>query len=114
MYKLWLSSWRDDAVILDRATGIYTDPALVRQIDHVGEYYQVPGPHLCQPSPQRIPVLMQAGTSKAGKAFASQHAEAIFVAGHSPAVVKKNIADIRAQARDVYGRDPASIKFLAM
>jgi FMN-dependent oxidoreductase (nitrilotriacetate monooxygenase family) len=114
MYKLWQSSWRDDAVKLNRETGVYTDPALVRQINHKGKYYEVPGPHICQPSPQRTPVLLQAGTSKAGKAFASQHAEAIFVAGHSPAVVAKNIADIRAQARDNYGRDPQSIKFLAM
>lgn len=114
MYKLWQSSWRDDAVILDRERGIYTDPALVRQIDHVGKYYKVPGPHICQPSPQRTPVLLQAGTSKAGKAFSSQHAEAIFVAGHSPVVVAKSIADIRQQARDDHGRDPQSLKFLAL
>jgi alkanesulfonate monooxygenase SsuD/methylene tetrahydromethanopterin reductase-like flavin-dependent oxidoreductase (luciferase family) len=114
MYKLWQSSWRDDAVKLDRKAGVYTDPALVRQINHKGKYYEVPGPHICQPSPQRTPVLLQAGTSKAGKAFASQHAEAIFVAGHSPSVVKKNIAEIRTQAWDVYGRAPQSIKFLAL
>ncbi len=93
---------------------IYTDPKLVRTIDHVGKYFNVPGPHICQPSPQRTPVILQAGTSKAGKAFAAQHAEAIFVAGHSPSVVAKNIADIRAAARDEYGRDPASVKFLAL
>jgi hypothetical protein len=57
---------------------------------------------------------MQAGTSKAGKAFASQHAEGIFVAGHSPAVVAKNIADIRQQASEKFGRDPQSVKFLAL
>lgn len=57
---------------------------------------------------------MQAGTSKAGKAFAARHAEAIFVAGHSPSVVAKNIADIRAMARDEFGRNANAIKFLAM
>ncbi|KAK4041826.1 luciferase-like domain-containing protein [Parachaetomium inaequale] len=114
MYKLWQSSWRDDAVKLDREKRIYTDPKLVRPIDHAGKYYTVPGPHICQPSPQRTPLILQAGTSKAGKAFAAQHAEAIFVAGHSPSVVAKNVADIRAAARDEYGRDPASIKFLAL
>lgn len=57
---------------------------------------------------------MQAGTSKAGKNFASKHAEAIFVAGHSPSVVAKNIAEIRAQAKDEFNRDPSSIKFLAL
>ncbi|AEO56423.1 hypothetical protein MYCTH_2301341 [Thermothelomyces thermophilus ATCC 42464] len=114
MYKLWQSSWRDDAVKLDREKRIYTDPSLVRTIDHVGKYYTVPGPHICQPSPQRTPLILQAGTSKAGKAFAAKHAEAIFVAGHSPSVVAKNIADIRAAARDEFGRDPSSIKFLAL
>ncbi|TLD19540.1 putative xenobiotic compound monooxygenase [Venturia nashicola] len=114
MYKLWQSSWRDDAVVLNRKTGVYTDPELVREVNHEGKYYKVPGPHICQPSPQRTPVLMQAGTSKAGKAFASQHAECIFVAGHSPAVVAKNIADIRQQASEKFGRDPQSVKFLAL
>ncbi|KAL2152041.1 hypothetical protein VTH82DRAFT_5225 [Thermothelomyces myriococcoides] len=114
MYKLWQSSWRDDAVKLDREKRIYTDPSLVRTIDHVGKYYTVPGPHICQPSPQRTPLILQAGTSKAGKAFAAKHAEAIFVAGHSPSVVAKNVAEIRAAARDEFGRDPNSIKFLAL
>ncbi|KAJ4390973.1 hypothetical protein N0V93_004572 [Gnomoniopsis smithogilvyi] len=114
MYKLWQSSWRDDAVKLDREKVIYTDPKLVRTIDHVGKYYTVPGPHICQPSPQRTPLILQAGTSKSGKAFAAQHAEAIFVAGHSPSVVAQNIADIRASAKRDFGRDGKTIKFLAL
>ncbi|KAI2968246.1 hypothetical protein CBS147323_4438 [Aspergillus niger] len=113
-YKLWESSWRSDAVVLDRTRGIYTDPTRVREINHSGKYFTVPGPHICQPSPQRTPVILQAGTSKAGKAFAAQHAEAIFVAGHSPSVVAKNIAEIRETAKTQFGRDPAGIKFLAL
>ena len=57
---------------------------------------------------------MQAGTSKAGKTFAAKNAEAIFVAGHSPVVVAKNIAEIRALASSTYDRDPSTIKFLAL
>lgn len=57
---------------------------------------------------------MQAGTSSAGKAFAAKNAEAIFVAGHSPSTVAKNVAEIRAKARDEFGRDPNGIKFLAL
>ncbi len=113
MYKLWESSWSDDAVVREVKKGIYTDPTGVRQINHVGKYYTVPGPHICQPSPQRTPVLMQAGTSSSGKRFASKNAEAIFVAGHSPSVVAKSIKDIRAQAKG-FGRDDSSVKFLAM
>ncbi|KAJ5769560.1 hypothetical protein N7520_004119, partial [Penicillium odoratum] len=113
-YKLWESSWRQDAVVLDRERGVYTEPSRVRQINHAGKYFNVPGPHLCQPSPQRTPVILQAGTSKAGKTFAAQHAEAIFVAGHSPSVVAKNVAEIRQLAKSEFGRDPQSIKFLAL
>ncbi|KAF2122067.1 putative xenobiotic compound monooxygenase, DszA family [Lophiotrema nucula] len=113
MYKLFESSWRDDAVILDRDRRIYTDPARVREINHKGKYYTVPGPHICQPSPQRTPLLLQAGTSKAGKTFAAQHAEAIFVAGHSPGVVAKNVKEVRELAKE-FGRDPQDVKFLAL
>ena len=114
MYKLFESSWRDDAVLLDRERGVYTDPERVREINHVGEFFNVPGPHICQPSPQRTPLLLQAGTSKAGKTFAAQHAEAVFVAGHSPSVVAKNIAEIRYMAKTQFGRNPQNIKFLTM
>ncbi|KAJ6788793.1 hypothetical protein PWT90_07608 [Aphanocladium album] len=114
LYKLLQASWRDDAVILDRERGIYTDPALVREINHEGKYYSVPGPHIVHPSPQRTPLLLQAGASKSGKLFAAQHAEAIFTSAHAPAACKKNIAEIRQTARDVFGRDPSSIKVLAL
>lgn len=100
--------------MLDRERGVYTEPSRVREINHVGKYYTVPGPHICQPSPQRTPLILQAGTSKAGKAFAAQHAEAIFVAGHSPATVAGNIAEIRELAKSKFGRDPRSLKFLAL
>ena len=56
---------------------------------------------------------MQAGTSKAGKTFAAKHAEAIFVAGHSPSVIAKNVAEVRTLAKEA-GRDPQNVKFLAM
>ena len=112
VYKLWQSSWRSDALKMNRKTGVYTDSSLVREIHHKGKYFDVPGPHICQPSPQRTPVIMQAGTSKAGKAFASKHAEAIFVSGHSPVSVASSIRAIREQAAE-YGRDPQDIKFLA-
>lgn len=112
VYKLWNSSWRSDAVKLDAKAGIYSDPTLVREINHEGKYFKVPGPHVCQPSPQRTPVIMQAGTSKAGRAFAARHAEAIFVSTHSPAGVKDAVADVRAQMA-ANGRDPGSLKVLA-
>lgn len=114
MYKLFLSSWRDDAVQLDREKGIYTAPELVREINHKGQFFTVPGPHIVQPSPQRVPLLLQAGTSRAGKHFAAQNAEAIFVSAHAPAVCAKNIAEIRELAKDQFGRNPENVKVLAL
>lgn len=114
MYKLLESSWRDDAVVLDRKKGVYTIPDRVREINHEGKYFTIPGPHICQPSPQRTPLILQAGTSKAGKTFAAQNAEAIFVSAHAPAVCAKSIAEIREIAKSEYGRDPTNIKVLAL
>ncbi|KXT08413.1 hypothetical protein AC579_8894 [Pseudocercospora musae] len=112
VYKLWNSSWRSDAVRLDKKEGLYTDPECVREINHEGKYFEVPGPHFCAPSPQRTPVIMQAGTSKSGKRFAAKHAEAIFVSAHSPASVVDSVKGIRAEAEQ-RGRDASKMKFLA-
>lgn len=56
-YKLWESSWEEGAVKRDRESGVYTDPEKVHGIEHHGKYFDVPGIHLCEPSPQRTPVL---------------------------------------------------------
>lgn len=113
LYKLWEGSWDDDAVILDRERGIYTDPAKVRYINHVGQNYKVAGPHLCQPSRQRTPVLFQATGSPAGIEFAGRHAEVVFTGGATSAAVRKNIEQMRAYAI-AHGRNADSIKFLVM
>ncbi|MDQ1561858.1 MAG: long-chain alkane monooxygenase, partial [Actinomycetota bacterium] len=63
VYKLWEGSWDDDAVVIDRANNVYTDPSKVRYINHVSEHYRVAGPHLSEPSLQRTPLLFQAGSS---------------------------------------------------
>lgn len=84
LYKLWESSWRPDAVVLDRDRDIYADPSRVRKINHSGKYYKSEGPSLVEPSPQSTPLIYQAGTSSAGVAFAGTHAEAVFLMGPTP------------------------------
>lgn len=111
LYKLWEGSWDDDAVIIDRGRRIYTDPSKVRYIHHKGEHFSVAGPHLTQPSRQRVPVLFQATGSPAGMEFAGRHAEVVFTGGLTTEAVRKNIANMRAKAAE-HGRDPASIKFI--
>ena len=112
VYKLWEKSWDDDAVVNDKARGIYADPARVHAISHAGRYYNVPGFHLCEPSPQRTPLLYQAGTSPRGTAFAARHAEVTFVSGPSKQVVGKYAEQLRAAVRAA-GRDGEALKIYA-
>lgn len=114
VYKLWESSWADDAVVHDAGKPIYTRPERVREINHKGKYFEsVPGPHICEPSAQRTPVIYQAGSSGPGMAFAAKHAEVIFIAAHKPEVAKKRV-DAARQGAEAAGRDPASLKVLAL
>ena len=110
-YKLWEGSWEDDAVIRDRSRGVYTDPGKVHPIAHEGKYFSVPGAHLVEPSPQRTPVLFQAGTSTAGREFAARNAELVFVSDPRPDVLRANIDDVRSRAV-AHGRRPEAIKFI--
>ncbi|MBJ6361789.1 LLM class flavin-dependent oxidoreductase [Paenibacillus sp. GCM10012307] len=110
VYKLWEGSWQEDAVLTDKKNRKYSDPSKVHSIRHKGNYFNVQGPHLSEPSLQRTPVLYQAGTSPRGKVFAARHAEGIFIGGTDTALMKKQIADIRRQAEE-QGRDPAQLKF---
>lgn len=110
-YKLWEGSWEDDAVIRDTQRGIYTDPDKVHPIDHHGRWFTVPGAHLTEPSPQRTPVIFQAGTSERGKDFAAHNAEVVFVSDPRPEVLRDQIGDIRERAVRA-GRRPESIRFI--
>ncbi|KAL8791972.1 MAG: hypothetical protein Q9195_005461 [Heterodermia aff. obscurata] len=112
VYKLWEGSWRDDAVVQDTKTGQYAIPDRVRQIHHKGKYFNVPGPHLCEPSRQRTPLLFQAGTSKSGKEFGAKHAEAIFIGGQLPEKVRTSVDAIRSLAKEKFDRDPRHIKLI--
>lgn len=103
------NSWEPDAVVLDRANGIYADGSKVHTIDHKGTYYQVRGPLNTVPSPQRRPVYLQAGASPRGRDFAARHADAIVSVANGVEGMKAFRADIRARAAAI-GRDPDEIK----
>ncbi|MFT3688242.1 LLM class flavin-dependent oxidoreductase [Paenirhodobacter sp.] len=111
LYKLWEGSWDDDAVIRDRARRIYADPAKVRPVVHHGRFYNVEGPHLSEPSPQRTPVLYQAGTSGRGQRFAARHAECVFIGAASPEAAQATSRALRAAAVAA-GRRAEDLKIL--
>jgi FMN-dependent oxidoreductase (nitrilotriacetate monooxygenase family) len=108
VFKLLEGSWEDGAVVRDRDNRIFTIPERVHQIAHKGTFFEVPGYHLCEPSPQRTPVLYQAGASDRGRKFAAETAECVFVAAPTKAILKKYVADIRTRAA-AKGRNPRKI-----
>jgi FMN-dependent oxidoreductase (nitrilotriacetate monooxygenase family) len=108
-YKLWEGSWEDDAVRMDRENRIYTDPSKVHKIVHEGKYFKLTGYHGTEPSPQRTPVIFQAGSSGRGRAFAARHAEGVFLKAPTTQVLREQVQDIRNIAKS-YGRDPNSVK----
>jgi FMN-dependent oxidoreductase (nitrilotriacetate monooxygenase family) len=107
---LW-DSWEDDALVHDKASGVFFDPAKLHALDHKGEFFSVRGPLNIARSPQGHPVIFQAGTSDDGRNFAARHSDAIFV-GHD------GIEEGRAYYRDVksraaaFGRDPSALLVL--
>lgn len=110
--RLWSESWDGDAVRADRRAGVYADPAKVRAIHHAGKHFRLQAIHLSEPSPQRVPVIYQAGTSPAGAAFAARHAECVFVSGPTPHIIRARVERLRAERRLVAGR-PLRIYALA-
>ncbi|GIN97159.1 N5,N10-methylene tetrahydromethanopterin reductase [Siminovitchia terrae] len=112
-YKLWEGSWEEDAVVRDRERGIFTDSEKVHGISHHGKYFDVPGIHLCEPSPQRTPVLYQAGGSPIGRKFAAKHAECTFVSGPAKGPIASYVKNLRELA-EKEGRDPQCVKIFAL
>jgi FMN-dependent oxidoreductase (nitrilotriacetate monooxygenase family) len=110
-YKLWEGSWDVDAIVNDAARGVYADPEKVHDINHEGKRYSVEGFNLMEPSPQRTPVLAQAGGSTAGLQFASAHAELMFLSAMSLETIAQQINTVRDLAAE-RGRRDGDILFL--
>jgi FMN-dependent oxidoreductase (nitrilotriacetate monooxygenase family) len=113
VYKLWEGSWDDGAVLRDRERGLFAQPGKVHRIRHNGAFFDVEAIHLCEPSPQRTPLLYQAGASARGRKFAATHAECVFINGPSKQVVAPIVADIRRRAAAA-GRNPGEILIFTM
>ena len=110
VYKLWEGSWDEGALLQDKDGGRFSDPTRIHKIFHEGPRYNVEGPHLPSPSPQRTPLLFQAGGSERGIRFAARHSECQFIVTPNPAVAKDHIDRTRAKIADA-GRNPQKVKF---
>lgn len=108
---LWEGSWDDDALVRDKQRGVYAEPGKVRMVHHHGPYFRTDGIMNMPPSPQRTPLLVQAGASGRGRRFAGRNAEAVFVGGGEPATVAATVRGIR-QCAEAEGRPADSIKVM--
>ena len=110
--RLW-DTWDDDALVLDRANGIFADPEKVHELNYDGDWFQVRGPLTLPRSPQGRPVLLQAGSSGRGRDFASRWAELIFTGDPGIDIARSHYKDQKERIGE-RGRDPESVKMLPM
>jgi FMN-dependent oxidoreductase (nitrilotriacetate monooxygenase family) len=108
--KLW-DSWADEALVADKETGVHALADRVQPADHQGRFFRVEGALNVRRSPQGYPLLVQAGSSEDGKAFAAQWAEAVFTAQPTLAEGQAFYADVKRRAVAA-GRDPEHVKIL--
>jgi FMN-dependent oxidoreductase (nitrilotriacetate monooxygenase family) len=111
-YKLFEGSWEDGAIIVDKQARIYADPRRVHPISHDGPYFKSHGYFNSEPSLQRTPVLVQAGASSTGRAFAAANAELVFVQGKDTKMLRDQVDDLRNLAVAA-GREDTSIRTIS-
>lgn len=107
---LW-DGWDEDAVVADKASGVYADPTKVHALDHVGEFFKVRGPLNVGRSPQGRPVIVQAGSSAPGIELAAAYADAVFTAQDTIEDGRAFYRRLRAATVQA-GRNPDRIKIL--
>jgi FMN-dependent oxidoreductase (nitrilotriacetate monooxygenase family) len=109
---LW-DTWEDEALILDRANGIFADPDKVHELNYEGDWFRVRGPLTVPRTPQGRPVLIQAGSSGRGRDFAARWAELIFTGDPDIDIARSHYKDQKERIGEL-GRDPASVKLCPM
>ncbi len=107
---LW-DCWDEGAIVADRTTGQYIDPAKVRTLDHSGQHFQVKGPLNIGRSPQGRPVILQAGGSAPGQRLAAMTADVVFSVVQDFSEAQNQYATFK-QLVAAQGREPASVKLL--
>jgi len=107
--RAFWDSWDDDAVRADAAGGIYADPRRINAVEYHGSQFDVRGVATLPVSPQRHPVLLQAGDSSDGRAFGAKHADAMFTLHSALEAGQRYYADVKERAAAA-GRDPDRLK----
>ncbi|MFA1678194.1 LLM class flavin-dependent oxidoreductase [Rhizobium mongolense] len=101
---LW-TGWADGALVLDKESGDFIDEGKMRRTEIAGKYVGARGVFTVPPSPQRHPVIMQAGSSPRGRDFAASHAELVFTLQHSLPDMQEFYAEMKDRVGKA-GRNP--------
>jgi FMN-dependent oxidoreductase (nitrilotriacetate monooxygenase family) len=104
-------SWEDDAIVLDRERGVFADPARVHRLDHAGRWFRTRGPFTVPRTPQGHPVIIQAGQSGRGQAFAARWGELIFAICPTLDLARAAYRDLKA-AVAAADRDPEQVRLI--
>ncbi|MGF3023841.1 LLM class flavin-dependent oxidoreductase [Methylobacterium aquaticum] len=107
---LW-DGWADDAVVADRESGLYIDPARLRALDHDGPFFTVKGPLNIGRSPQGRPVVLQAGGSEAGQDLAARTADVVFSVVQDLDEARAAYASLKGRLA-AHGRRPEEVTVL--
>ena len=102
-------TWEDDAIVQDKASGLFAKPDKVHRLDYEGRYYRSRGPFTVPRSAQGHPVIIQAGSSGRGKTFGARWGEVIFVVYPNIEVGKCDYAAFKAEVAR-FNRDPDQVK----
>jgi FMN-dependent oxidoreductase (nitrilotriacetate monooxygenase family) len=102
-------SWEDDAIVQDKASGLFAHPDKVHRLDYRGRFFASRGPFTVPRSQQGHPVIIQAGQSGRGRRFGARWGEVIFVVYRNVEAGKRDYAAFQAEVART-GRDPEHVK----
>ena len=109
-FALW-DCWDGDALVMDKASGVFADTSKIRYADHAGPFVSVRGPLSIPRSPQGRPLILQAGSSPRGRECAVRWADMIFCTHATKADAIEFRTDMHARMREA-GRNPADVRIM--
>ncbi len=108
--RLW-DSWEHDAVVVDKAAGVFADAQKIHPIHHRGTHFQVRGPLTVVRPPQGHPVMVVDDLSPDGQRIAARYADVVLATCHNidqAATLATRLRD----AAEVYGRRRDALRIL--
>lgn len=95
--KLW-QSWEPDAIVENKETGMFALPEKIHPVQHDSRWFSVHAALNVASSPQRQPVLMQAGQSEIFRERAVKTSEVIFTQLNNFEAAQTFYQDIKSRA----------------